>query len=222
MLQKLQRTEILGFITIVASLLVGAYYQFIIGGLAFKERFAVEDGVIETGTAILLLCIGFYMLVKGIRNQNGRAAWWIICTIAMGVLFVFGGGEEMSWGQRIFGFETPESLKEINRQDEVTLHNIRIGEFDVNKRIFSQLFTAILVIYFLAAPILYHRVNVLKQFINRSGVPIPQWHQTIMFIASVCIIMLFPSEKKWELLEFVFAITMFLVFLYPENKTAIQ
>ncbi len=32
--------------------------------------------------------------------------------------------EEIAWGQWFFGFETPESLKAINRQEEVTLHNI--------------------------------------------------------------------------------------------------
>jgi hypothetical protein len=34
-------------------------------------------------------------------------------------------GEEISWGQRIFGWETPEALEEINRQGETTLHNIQ-------------------------------------------------------------------------------------------------
>jgi len=33
-------------------------------------------------------------------------------------------GEEISWGQRIFGWETPETLEELNRQGETTLHNI--------------------------------------------------------------------------------------------------
>lgn len=33
-------------------------------------------------------------------------------------------GEEISWGQRILGFETPDALREVNRQDEFTLHNV--------------------------------------------------------------------------------------------------
>jgi hypothetical protein len=32
--------------------------------------------------------------------------------------------EEISWGQRIIGFETPPALREINGQEETTLHNI--------------------------------------------------------------------------------------------------
>lgn len=40
------------------------------------------------------------------------------------VVLVFIAGEEISWGQRLFGFSTPEDLSAINKQDEVNLHNI--------------------------------------------------------------------------------------------------
>ena len=32
--------------------------------------------------------------------------------------------EEISWGQNIFGFNTPESIKNINFQDQITFHNL--------------------------------------------------------------------------------------------------
>jgi hypothetical protein len=41
-----------------------------------------------------------------------------------GLLCFFIAGEEIAWGQRLFGFGTPEGLEEINRQEEVTVHNI--------------------------------------------------------------------------------------------------
>lgn len=37
---------------------------------------------------------------------------------------LFVAGEEISWGQRMLGFETPEPLGAVNRQEEFTLHNI--------------------------------------------------------------------------------------------------
>jgi len=40
----------------------------------------------------------------------------------LGAFFV--AGEEISWGQRIFGFSTPELLRQHNRQGELTLHNL--------------------------------------------------------------------------------------------------
>lgn len=46
-----------------------------------------------------------------------------------------GCGEEISWGQRIIGFSTPETLNKINVQHEFTLHNIEIfnGHYFGNK-----------------------------------------------------------------------------------------
>jgi hypothetical protein len=35
------------------------------------------------------------------------------------------GGEEISWGQRLFGWGTPEALQKINHQHETTVHNVR-------------------------------------------------------------------------------------------------
>lgn len=43
---------------------------------------------------------------------------------------VFFGGEEINWGQRIIGFETPAFLANPNIQGEFNLHNIR--EYDEN------------------------------------------------------------------------------------------
>jgi hypothetical protein len=39
-----------------------------------------------------------------------------------GCLFIT--GEEVSWGQRIFDWDTPESLERLNHQGETTVHNI--------------------------------------------------------------------------------------------------
>lgn len=49
--------------------------------------------------------------------------WVFLFIIATIGLFVI-AKEEISWGQRIFGIETPEALVEINQQDETTIHNI--------------------------------------------------------------------------------------------------
>jgi hypothetical protein len=48
--------------------------------------------------------------------------------LGLALLFFFGAGEEISWGQRILGFETPETLSEVNRQEEFNLHNLSAWE----------------------------------------------------------------------------------------------
>ena len=43
----------------------------------------------------------------------------------------FAAGEEISWGQRIFGFATPDFLMHLNEQKEFTVHNIANKSFDI-------------------------------------------------------------------------------------------
>ncbi|OMQ14715.1 hypothetical protein A7K94_0214585, partial [Modestobacter sp. VKM Ac-2676] len=41
-------------------------------------------------------------------------------------------GEEISWGQRVFAFGTPEELAAVNQQAETNFHNVRVaGEFSL-------------------------------------------------------------------------------------------
>jgi hypothetical protein len=51
----------------------------------------------------------------------------LFALFALGCLFI--AGEEVSWGQRIFGWSTPEPLAQVNHQDETTVHNI--GAFSI-------------------------------------------------------------------------------------------
>lgn len=44
--------------------------------------------------------------------------------LVLAVAMVFIIGEEISWGQRLLDFGTPEALEEANRQGEANLHNI--------------------------------------------------------------------------------------------------
>jgi hypothetical protein len=51
----------------------------------------------------------------------------------------FAAGEELSWGQRIFGLKTPESLAAANEQGELNLHNLRVFNVLVDGEDRSQL-----------------------------------------------------------------------------------
>jgi hypothetical protein len=55
--------------------------------------------------------------------RSGRRSLGAVFLLAAGAA-LFVAGEEISWGQRIFGWETPESLAELNRQGETNIHNI--------------------------------------------------------------------------------------------------
>jgi hypothetical protein len=75
----------------------------------------------------LLFFYGFWLARKTMDKS------WVslvkqLVYLGLAVLFLFGAGEEISWGQRILGFQTPESLSEVNRQEEFNLHNLSAWE----------------------------------------------------------------------------------------------
>jgi hypothetical protein len=44
--------------------------------------------------------------------------------LAFGLAFLFVAGEEITWGQRILGLETPADIAARNVQDEINIHNL--------------------------------------------------------------------------------------------------
>jgi hypothetical protein len=67
----------------------------------------------------------FYLMAAGIFFfEWGQRGFKNVFMLGYALLFLFVGGEEISWGQRIIGVTTPESLAVINVQNEINLHNI--------------------------------------------------------------------------------------------------
>jgi hypothetical protein len=88
-----------------------------------------EDAVYEYSTAILYFASSILMAVtlsRAIRYQKPlglvHAGW-----AALLLLLLWVGLEDMSYGQRVFHFSTPESCRAINQQEEFNLHNLATG-----------------------------------------------------------------------------------------------
>ena len=127
-----------------------------------------------------------------------------------------------SWGQRIFHIESSKFFNENNSQKETNLHNMIVDGVKLNKLIFSNLLSIIFSIYFLILPILWRKNNFIKKTINQFGIPIANNYQVIIFmISSLIIILSISNERKWEIWEYTFALTMFLIVLNPLNKKEI-
>lgn len=81
-----------------------------------------EDGAFENATAICYFASAIACILLAARARgHAFLRVWLAC---LALLFIVVGGEEISWGQRLFGFGTPEGLAAINVQEEFTLHNI--------------------------------------------------------------------------------------------------
>jgi hypothetical protein len=76
--------------------------------------------------------------------------------------------EEISWGQRIIGWETPDFLEEINLQDETNIHNLFSGSF-------SPLHIAIMLFIYLycyIVPISSHVSRSIRAFVTNLKIPV--------------------------------------------------
>jgi hypothetical protein len=84
-------------------------------------KFINEDQFGEYATAFCYLwtTVVFGLMAWRERSTVRKAVWLVIAAVAC-----FIGGEEISWGQRILGISTPEALRGLNRQGELTLHNV--------------------------------------------------------------------------------------------------
>lgn len=105
---------------------------------AYNLLFESEVGIVELATpAVLLVAIaagGAALRYRGRFLGAWLNLWVPLLTLAC---FYF-AGEELSWGQHLFGWATPEYLNTINDQGETNIHNIS-SWFDQKPRLVLEL-----------------------------------------------------------------------------------
>lgn len=103
------------------------------------RRISSEGSVSEYGTAIayLLTSVFAYPIARQFWRQNEK-----FLALAYGFLTVAAftvGMEEISWGQRLIGFDEPQFWSEHNLQSEFTFHNLSFYQ----NHILNQSFVAV-------------------------------------------------------------------------------
>lgn len=160
-----------------------------------SKAFRGEDNLIESlGAFFLLTASILYFSCYWLSSRAGkdspdlhrkRNGFYVF----LAVIFFIGFGEEISWGQRIFDWETPKILSEINRQGETNIHNIILFNdpryrdggplenkrrpvlsilLDVDTWFFSFWFS-----YCLILPLLNQYSRQSSRYISRIGLPVP-------------------------------------------------
>ena len=95
-------------------------------GIVGNDRFLKgESGMVELSTAVFLfIAIGFCISSLGLARRLELSTYqkgWLLLLIAGAAYFAL---EELSYGQHLFGWGTPETLRELNDQEETNLHNV--------------------------------------------------------------------------------------------------
>ena len=154
------------------------------------KNITAEDGIIESLTAFFLFIASVTFFLSNKKHN--------IFIYALAFILFFGAGEEISWGQRIFNIQTPDEMKKVNVQGEITLHNLEIFNrtnfdntyksglknlltMDVLFRIFSFSFGILL-------PFLVFHINFIKKITMKLKIPVPPISIGIFFLLTyICL-----------------------------------
>jgi len=148
-----------------------------------------EDGIFENIEAINYFA-AFLLLFHVLVAQRMTNIWLIgIC-----LLFFLAGGEEISWGQRIFAVTTPDTLRTINVQGETNLHNIEWINGSVRA-------LSLLVLWgiFVVIPVgtLFRPTD---KLIRGLRFPVANWGSTVAIVASTAV-MIIARLLRYDMFE---------------------
>jgi hypothetical protein len=217
---KPNTTEKIVLISVAILLILG--FVFFYTNLPLFEKYIQEDGVVEWITVLGLLMGSWLCFRRFIGLLKVRKPWFLFVTFFMAAFLFFAAGEEISWGQRIFGIESSEFFQKNNAQGETNLHNLVVGGKKINKIIFSIGLVSVMAIYLLLFPVLYHYNARFRSFADRSAIPIPHFYHVVC-IATVFLLTEFIRHgKRAEILEAGEALLFFLILAYPVNRRIFQ
>lgn len=207
---------------------------------AFK--LSVEDGIIEylSGLfffmAALVSFYHFYYVKSGGDNYLFRTGRNYLILL-LGLFFLFCAGEEISWGQRVFGIATPEFMEKENAQKEFNFHNLYMFQgIDRDQNLKSglkywftghKLFAYFWITFCLLIPLasaLYSKSN---DFLKRISFPVmPVWLGGVFLVnhvvSKVCEgmnLFSWPTpivETKETIFAFLFLVST--IYIYSDHK----
>jgi hypothetical protein len=137
-----------------------------------------EDHYFEIAGSLALFAASFLFLYGFRVARRSRPKTWStvikqLVYLALALLFFFGAGEEISWGQRLVGFETPEAVVEVNQQEEFNAHNLAVWQ---NTKLLdaNTLFDAFWFLFAVLIPAVAFVIPSFRRFAGQF-IPIVHW-----------------------------------------------
>jgi len=214
--------------TRIESFFYAILFQFVLFGLYFAHNnneyfesvFVVEDGLVEWLTVCWLMATAFLCLKRFVTLQGKRPKFFLAMLLVFSALFIFGAGEEISWGQRIFNVQSSDFFQTHNAQGETNLHNLVVSGKKINKMIFGVALGIIIGIYTLLLPTLARKYKPVMKLVQKFAVPIPRGRHVLAYLLLFLFVEINPSAKRGELIEFGGTLIFFLIFFNPWNRRA--
>ena len=183
-----------------------------------------ESRGVEILTAIFYLFGGIIIIWGTLKSD----ASWLRRTmpILLGLFFIFIAGEEESWGQWIFEFSTPDTIKEVNYQGEVNIHNLDIFFGGLHAHFILNLFILSYGVIVPLGALLSVRIKGILNYFNIPIIPVyfaPAFITAMIYEKVSRAITLPPSEvwRHTEVMEFFFSVILLLfctAFLFKNRQ----
>ncbi|MEL7587743.1 MAG: hypothetical protein AAGU19_13600 [Prolixibacteraceae bacterium] len=207
-------TEVVVSAAIFAFIGYGLFLANAYGHERFLE-YVKEDGTVENLTALFLFFCSMVSLFRVFEYRKMKKPMWVFTSAALTILFFFAAGEEISWGQRIFGIESSEFFLEHNKQAETNIHNLIVKGRNLNKFIFAAPLFVVLIIYFGFTRLMVKKLPFVHGLVRRFRVPLPQNQHIIVILIATLMVLAINMKKESELHEVSFAMIFFLILLNP-------
>ena len=197
-------------------------YSIFLFGTSLVKRLTREDGLIETVGAICFLGSSVLFFLGYLYSRPSDPVITVtktrtrrnVCYMLLALVFLFGFLEEISWGQRFLGIETPEVMQRYNRQHEFNIHNLKWfhgrDELEQEKGFvgkllnMDRLFSVFWFTFCLCIPVVYSFSQSTRTLIDRIRLPIVPISFGILFVSNYAISKLFslnPHVYKHGLVE---------------------
>ena len=222
--QSIFEKSLLVFVSV--NLIVAVYFSHTDPDF-FRHSFVVEDGFIEWCTVITLLAAMVICARRLVLLRKIKKLPFLIMTSLLTLFCLFGAGEEISWGQRIFDLEAPAFFEENNAQAEIGFHNMKVDiggkQVKINKVVFGTGLALMMLIYLGVVTPLYRTKPKFREFIDSLAVTMPQNYHIVGYILVVAIVeLLVDSSKRGEMTEFAGSIIFMLNIAFPYNAANFQ
>lgn len=216
--QDLNQIERAGFPIALMIVLYG-FFLALINLKYFDAVYTVRNGFLCSMQQLFLFLMMLLSMHRtyfiGIKHKR----WWFVMTWSFFVLlFLFGWGEKVRWGQFVLELPVPLFFQQYNTQGQITFHNLKFGDFSLNKIIFGSFLALVVIIYTLVLPFLSPKYEKLNALIKTLGLPIPRPSQIAWYALIVSIALLIPVPKKGEVVQFAGVWSFLMFFCFPKNK----
>ena len=184
----------------------------------FETVLAVEGGSLQWLIISTLLFASAMCFYRASILKPFRGGVFAACSVFTGIVFLIFAMDEMSWGQIIFDYKTPEFIAIRNSMGEMNIRHLVIAGFEFTDIIFTLFIKILATLYFIVLPFFYSRLEKIKNFVNRFAIPLPRYTQTAAYIIAAILMSFIPSNLRHIVFEFVFYWILVLMMYNPLNE----